>query len=67
MKQNKSYYIIYEKSFQEFQKHLENDENERIIFSAKYGMGKQLFSNNSLVKKIRKILLISIRYSGYSL
>ena len=58
---------IFEYPIKEFQEHLENPFNERIIFSGKYGIGKTKFLSDFFTIENQNSILKSEKYDVYRL
>src|SRR6185369_2400611 len=58
---------IFEYPIKEFKEHLENPENERIIFSGKYGIGKTKFLENFFLPENQIRLLGLEKYDVYKI
>lgn len=58
---------IFDYPINEFKRHLENDINERIIFSGKYGIGKTKFLENFFSVENQGHVLNSVKYEVYRL
>jgi hypothetical protein len=58
---------IFDYSIKEFKRYLEDDTNERIIFSGKYGVGKTSFLEEFFKEDTQKLILKSKKYDVYRL